>query len=212
VGWGRPAPEPPPGVEGPQADPEQVARTILLRRLEVAPRTRSQLAATLAQRGVPDGVATRVLDRFEEVGLVDDAAFARLWVQSRQVGRGLSSSALRQELRRRGVAEAHVEEALALLEPEDELAAAEAIVARKLASVRGLPRATQVRRLTGALARKGYGPGLAASVVRAALDGADADDDHDGDDGGELDWSQPGPDQADRDEHAHGRRPIGRWT
>jgi regulatory protein len=171
-----------------------VARTILLRRLETAPRTRAQLSATLAERGLPDDVATRVLDRFEEVGLVDDAVFARLWVQSRQSGRGLSSAALRQELRRRGVADAHIDEALAQVEPEDELAAAEAIVARKLASVRGLPRATQVRRLTGALARKGYGPGLAASVVRAALDGSDADELD-----GEVEWPDPGQDGIGRE-------------
>ncbi|MCU0283390.1 MAG: recombination regulator RecX [Candidatus Nanopelagicales bacterium] len=173
----RRAPEPPADFEGPQADPEQVARTILLRRLEVAPRTRSQLAATLAQRGVPEDVATRVLDRFEEVGLVDDATFARLWVQSRQAGRGLSSAALRQELRRRGVVDALIDEALAQVDPEDELAAARALVARRLPSVAGLPRATQVRRLTGALARKGYGAGLAFGVVREMLDDADQEQD-----------------------------------
>jgi regulatory protein len=166
----RPAPEPPPDLDGPQADPEQVARTILLRRLETAPRTRAQLATTLRERGVPDEVAGRVLDRFEEVGLVDDAVFARMWVESRQAGRGLSSAALRQELRRRGVAEALIDDALAAVDPQDELAAARAVVGRRLPSVRGLPRATQVRRLTGALARKGYGPGLAARVVREALD------------------------------------------
>jgi regulatory protein len=170
------APEPPADLEGPQADPEQVARTILLRRLEAAPRTRAQLATTLRERGVPDDVAMRVLDRFEEVGLVDDALFARMWVESRQSGRGLSAAALRQELRRRGVADAHIDEALALVDPEDEWTAARAIVARRLAAVRGLPRQTQVRRLTGALARKGYGPGLAMSVVREALDGEVTDE------------------------------------
>ncbi len=91
--WGS---EPPADVNGPQADPEQVARTILLRRLEAAPRTRSQLAATLRERAVPADVAQRVLDRFEEVGLIDDALFARMWVESRQSARQLSARALRQ--------------------------------------------------------------------------------------------------------------------
>ena len=61
---------------GPEPDPESVARTILLRRLAAAPRTRAQLAADLAARDVPGDAAERVLDRFTEVGLIDDAAFA----------------------------------------------------------------------------------------------------------------------------------------
>ena len=61
-------------------DPEAVARKILLDQLTGRARSRSDLAARLAQRDVPDEIAARLLDRFEEVGLVDDAAFARGWV------------------------------------------------------------------------------------------------------------------------------------
>ncbi|MGH3973165.1 MAG: regulatory protein RecX, partial [Pseudonocardiaceae bacterium] len=87
----------------PEADPESVARGLVLRKLTAAPRTRAQLADDLAGRGVPDGVAHRVLDRFTEVGLVDDAAFAESWVRSRHLGRGLSRRALSHELRTKGV-------------------------------------------------------------------------------------------------------------
>ena len=175
MGTWRQASEPPADIEGPHADPEQVARTILLRRLEDQPRTRAQLAGTLRERGVPDDVAVRVLDRFEEVGLIDDRLFARMWVDSRQAGRGLSARALRSELRHRGVPDDVVAEALAAVGPEQELSAARTLARRKARSVAGLPRATQVRRITGALARKGYGAGLAAQVVREVLDAGDAD-------------------------------------
>ena len=164
--------EPPPDLEGPQADPEQVARTILLRRLEAAPRTRAELAGTLRERGVCDEVAGRVLDRFEEVGLIDDRLFARMWVDSRHAGRGLSVRALRAELRRKGIADEVASEAVERVSRDDELSAARTIARRKVASVRGLPRATQLRRLTGALARKGYGPAVSAQVVREVLDRA----------------------------------------
>ena len=172
------ATEPPEHLDDPQADPEQVARTILLRRLEAAPRTRAQLASTLRERGVPDEVAARVLDRFEEVGLVDDRLFARMWVDSRQAGRGLSVRALRSELRTRGVAEEVIAEAVSAVAPDDERSAARAVAVRKARSVTGLPRLTQMRRISGALARKGYGPGLTAEVVREVLaaQGPDATD------------------------------------
>lgn len=162
--------EPPPEADDAPADPDRVARTILLRQLSAAPRTRGQLARTLDGRGVPDEVADRVLDRFEEVGLIDDRAFARMWVESRQASRGLAPRALRRELTSKGVPDDIVAEALSTIGRESELGAARAVAARKARSVSGLPRPTQMRRLSSALARKGYGPGLVAQVVRETLD------------------------------------------
>jgi regulatory protein len=183
------ASDPPGEQDGPPADPEQVARTILLRRLEASPRTRAELAGTLRERNVPEDVAVRVLDRFEEVGLIDDRVFAQMWVESRQRARGLSGRALRSELYRKGVPAPLIDEALEQVDPADELAAARELAARKARSVVGLPRATQVRRLSGALARKGYGAGLTSQVVREALDAIDANVDEDDADGLPSGWN-----------------------
>ena len=158
----------------PAADPESVARTIVLRKLTAAPRTKAQLAADLAERNVPADVATRVLDRFAAVGLVDDEAFAEMWVRSRSQGRGLARRALASELRHRGVPDETAAAALEAISPDDEHATATALVARRLSSTRGLARDARIRRLTGLLARKGYSGGLAMAVVRDALAGETA--------------------------------------
>lgn len=152
-------------------DPEGAARAVCLRLLALQPRTRSQLAAALAGRGVPADVAAAVLGRFTEVGLIDDAAFASAWVQSRHTGRGLARRALRSELQRSGVDDETAATALDLVGPETELATAHALVSRRLASTRGLPPQVRLRRLAGLLARKGYGPAVALGVVREALAG-----------------------------------------
>jgi len=164
--------------EGAHADPESVARTIVLSRLTARPRTRAELEQTLAKKLVPAQVARGVLDRFEEVGLVDDAAFARSWVDARQNGRGLARRALAQELRRRGVNDEVAREALDRIDPEHEVDLARSLVRRKLRSTRGLERHTRIRRLAAMLARKGYPPGMAIRVVREeiAADGEDAGD------------------------------------
>ncbi len=161
-----------------EADPEVVARTIALRKLAAAPQTRAQLDDAMARRGVPDDVRSRVLDRFDEVGLIDDAMFARMWVESRHAGRGLAKKALSHELRRRGVDSAVIDEAVAELRPEQEEASARALVARKLSSTKGLESGPRIRRLVGMLARKGYPAGLAFRVVREALEreGVDEED------------------------------------
>jgi regulatory protein len=146
-----------------------VARKILLDQLTGKARSRSELRAKLAQREVPADVADTLLDRFEEVGLVDDAAFARAWVESRQAGRGLAPRALREELRRKGVADDVVADALAAIDADTQDAAARALVRKKLRTLRGVDSTTATRRLVGMLARKGYGPGVAYAVVRDEL-------------------------------------------
>ena len=157
-------------------DPESVARGVCLRALTGAPKTRQQLADLLTKRGVPDDAAESVLDRFTEVGLIDDAAYARAWVSSRQAGRGLARRALSAELRAKGVDPEVAAEAVDAVGDDDEREAARRLVARKVVAMRRLDRATASRRLMGMLARKGYNGGLAAAVIREALDGAAADD------------------------------------
>ncbi len=151
-------------------DPAEQARAICLRLLTGAPRTRQQLAAGLRKREIPDDVAEEVLTRFEEVGLIDDAAFADAWVDSRHHSRGLARRALARELRTKGVDPATVEDAVGRLDPEQEEERARALIGRRLRATRGLERDKRIRRLAGMLARKGYPEGLALRVVRQALE------------------------------------------
>ena len=187
-GWGRGRPaqqpdddvaEPPGAPEDDPGDPESVARSICLRALTGAPKTRQQLAELLARKGVPEHAATAVLDRFGEVGLIDDAAFARMWVSSRQAGRGLARRALQAELRAKGDDAEVAAEAVEVVDDDDERAAARQLVERRARAMQRLDRATATRRLIGMLARKGYGGGLAAAVVREVLDAAGAEHDED---------------------------------
>jgi regulatory protein len=158
--WGEP-------VEiDPDADPESVARLIALRMLETSPRTRAELATALARRGVPDDAATTVLDRFTEVGLVDDEAFAAAWVDSRHRGRGLARRALSAELRRKGVDPQTATVAVERISTDDEADAARALVRRRAATMQSLSLEVRTRRLVSMLARKGFGAGLAYRVVR----------------------------------------------
>jgi regulatory protein len=146
-----------------------VARKILLDQLTGRARSRKELSDKLASRNVPGEIATQVLDRFTEVGLIDDEAFARTWVTQRQQGKGLSRRVLAQELRRKGVDDDVAREALDEIDPADEAAAAHDLVRKKLRSMRGLEDQVATRRLVGMLARKGYPPGLSFSVVREEL-------------------------------------------
>jgi regulatory protein len=151
-------------------EPAERARAICLRLLTGTPRTRKQLADALEKREIPEDVAEEVLSRFEDVGLINDAAFADAWVESRHHGRGLARRALARELRTKGVDAALIDEAVGQLDSDQEEATARELVARKLRATRGLERDRRLRRLAGMLARKGYPEGLALRVVKQALE------------------------------------------
>ena len=153
----------------PEADPYDVARTICLQQLTASPKTRGQLATVLRRRGIADDVAVAVLERLVEVQLVDDSAFAENYVRTRHASSGKAGRALAQELRACGVDDATVTEALDTIDPDEELATARALVAKKLPSTRRLDLETRTRRMVGMLARKGYSGGTAMRVVREAL-------------------------------------------
>lgn len=140
----------------------------MLRQLTARARSRAELEGALAKRGVPDDVAAAVLDRFAELALVDDADFAAAWAQSRQRS-GRSTWVIRQELRTKGVADEDVSAALEGLAPDADDAAALAFATKRAAALRGVDRATRYRRLAGALARRGFGPGVVTRVLREVL-------------------------------------------
>lgn len=156
------------------SDETERARQLCLAELERAPRSRAELAALLARKEVAAGVGEAVLERFVAVGLVDDRALAESWVALRRRDKGLSRSALAQELRRKGVEDEVVTEAVAVIDQADELEAARQLIARKQRATVGLQPQVRVRRLVGLLARKGYPAGVAFQVVRDALAQEDA--------------------------------------
>lgn len=150
-----------------------LGRAVMLRQLALGPRSRHQLDRKLVERDVPPAIATALLDRFEEVQLIDDAEFARIWVRSRAATKGLARSSIRRELAEKGVDPDIAEDALAQLSDEDELDQARDIVRRKHRGSADLSdravRDKEIRRLVGVLARKGYSPGVGFAIVKGVL-------------------------------------------
>lgn len=162
-----------------QSTPEQRARDAVYRLLAVRARSKSELLQALLRKEIDEDVAEGVLQKFVDAGLVDDAAFAESWVHARHRNQGLGRKALGYELRRKGVDEHLVAEALSTMDEEEEVERARELVRRKLPGMSRLDNTVRTRRLVGMLARKGYGEGLAFRVVREEIERAgdpDADE------------------------------------
>lgn len=143
------------------------AREIVIRQLAMMDRSRAQLAEALERRNICANVIDEVLERFEELGLVDDAHFADVLTRTRFAEKGASRRAILAELQRKGVARDLAEHALAQIDPEDELEAAVTLATKKLRSTSGNPE-TLTRRTYAALARKGFDPEQCSQALREA--------------------------------------------
>ena len=156
-------------THGDHADAESVARTIALRRLTMRAHTRHELDKALQAKNVPQSVKEAVLDRMQEVGLVDDATFAVDWVASRQQRRHLSRRALKRELEVKGVERGDIDRALEYVDRDAEVASARELVERKRAAMSALARDVQQRRLAGLLSRRGFDSAVITRVLSDVL-------------------------------------------
>ena len=152
------------------------ARNIVLRSLANAARTRHQLAELLAKSGVSEQISDELLDRFVEVGLINDADYAQTWVKGRHQYRCLSRRVLRQELRQKGIDDITIETALEQIADDDEREAACRLAARKVRSLLRYDVGTQRRRLANMLKRRGYSSEIVAMAVAEVVGDTGAGD------------------------------------
>ncbi|WP_157975704.1 regulatory protein RecX [Brachybacterium sp. YJGR34] len=174
-------------IERPAAGPDPAAMErekivvrecrYLMRLLATRRRSAGEMRERLDRREVPAALAHEVMARMDRAGLIDDAGFARDWVQQRRAMRSLGDAALRRELERRHVDERLVDAALGAEESDEELRCRELVRSRigpddaeRLRAERdGSHRRRLSRRLDALLTRKGYPGDLAVHVISGEL-------------------------------------------
>ena len=142
------------------------AQTIALNALAVRAKSRGELAAQLKRRGIPLDVANDVLDRLERSKLINDLDFARAWSRSRLSSKKISKRVLAQELRKKEVADDLIAIALDEISVDEEYDAALQLGQRKARSLANYEEEVRERRITSALARKGYNYSVISRVLR----------------------------------------------
>lgn len=148
----------------------EVARKIALDQLATRARSEQELRQVMKRRNVPADVADEIIERFTEVGLIDDAAFAEALTASRSGFALRGRARIKQELQAKGIDREVAEEALAQLDPADELEAARTLAQRRARSMSRLEPHVARRRLAGVLARRGFSAGIVSTVLSEVLD------------------------------------------
>lgn len=154
---------------------EQRARNILLFQLSKSPKSSSELSAILEKREIPAEIAEPIIQRFIEVGLIDDFAVAQSFVNHRR-SQFKAKRVITYELRKKGVEQSLIEKATDELGDSDQEVANQAAV-KRLRSLRNLEESVIRRRLLGYLQRRGFSGEISSRAISFALDGLKLGDD-----------------------------------
>ena len=132
-------------------------------------RSKREIEQKLLQAGYRPCTVEMVIYKLQRENLLDDADFARQWVESRQTHK-LGRSRIAQELRRKGVSQEEAEEALSAIDDEDQLAGAIALAEKAAARIKpGEDVRKASSRIAGMLARRGYSWDIAKQAIQQAL-------------------------------------------
>jgi regulatory protein len=148
------------------ADDLIAAKAGAARQLAYRPRSVAEIRSALSQRGFRPVTIDAVVERFTELGYLDDAEFANRWISNREALAPRGKRLLRQELRQKGVQSDLVEESIEQADL-DEFESALRIATNRFEKMAGVERDTQRRRIAGYLERRGFGYDAVRSVDRA---------------------------------------------
>lgn len=143
-------------------DAAEVAYDKVLGFLSYRPRSRTEIEAYLRRRGVAPDAIEAAVNRLLQAGLLDDEAFARYWVENRELFRPRGSRALRYELRQKGVADRVIEQVLEGIDETDSAYRAARERARRFSKA---DYQTFRKRLGGFLQRRGFGYDIVKQTV-----------------------------------------------
>jgi regulatory protein len=149
---------------------ETRARNVLLHQLARSAKSTAQLSKILEQREIPSEIAQRVIERFTEVGLIDDGAYAEIIVNSRRNYKGLAKSAIKRELNEKGLNQELIEQAISGISAEDDFESAKQLATRRYRQLAHLDKEVRTRRLAGFLQRKGYASSAVFTAIKFAED------------------------------------------
>jgi regulatory protein len=150
-------------------DDPKVVLDAALRFLEARPRSAAEVRRRLTGAGYREDLVDAAIERLGELGILDDEAFARAWVESRDRARPRGERALRSELARKGIDRQVRDDVLderVIDRPDADAAAARLVLERHAHALARVadPRARR-QRAYALLARNGFDSETAVAAI-----------------------------------------------
>jgi regulatory protein len=135
--------------------------------LSYRPRSEAEIRRNLASKSIDEPIIDAALERLRTMGYLNDQAFARFWVENRTAFKPLGPSALRHELRQKGIADADIEAVLGDIDVQDSAYRAALAQSRRL---RGSDRRTFRHRIGSFLQRRGFNYAVIEDVMSRLME------------------------------------------
>lgn len=148
---------------------DEITRTVerALRFLGYRPRSTAEVRRNLVQAKTPEPVVDFAIERLQTMGYLDDAAFARFWIENRETFRPSGPAALRYELRQKGVADMVIE---TVLQDMDAAEAAYRAARSKVNQFRGSSRQQFKQKIGNFLQRRGFAYSTSRDIIQQLMD------------------------------------------
>lgn len=132
------------------------ATLVVERLLKIRPRSEYELYRKLSDNQFEDPIIHQVLDKYKDLKIINDVAFAEVWIQSR-LKRPLGYKRIKLELTAKGIASEIIEQQISLAQLDyDETQTVLELAKHRAQKYQGLPKEKQKQRLLGFLQRRGF--------------------------------------------------------
>jgi regulatory protein len=168
-----------------QRDEFQDALDRALHFLGSRPRSEREIRTRLGRAGVGPDLLEQVVDKLRQHGLVDDAAFARYWIDNRERFSPRGARAIKAELRQKGLTSEVITEEVEEAESVDEEGGARTVALKQAKRFAKLDRQAFRQKMWAVLARRGFDFDAINPAIDEAwqvVSGGPADDDTSDDD------------------------------
>lgn len=131
--------------------------TLSLKYLSFRQRSEKEIVNYLKKKKTSEEVIVRIIAKLREHKFLDDALFAKLWIDSRNRAKPRSKWLLTRELREKGVSQEIIETLLLTAGVvKSDLSLAREAIAKRIVKYRELPRQEIYQKVGGFLARRGF--------------------------------------------------------
>ena len=147
---------------------EEDVRKALLKLLERSSKSSGQLRTLLLEKEFPVQIVDQMIERFIEVGLIDDLALAKDFTEIAVTRKSKAKSVIARELRAKHFPQEAIDAAISEIDSESELDAAKKLAETSFRQLLKLEPEVRTRRLSSYLMRKGYSSSVVWAAVRHA--------------------------------------------
>lgn len=140
-------------------------------------KSRKEIMDKILKKGIIPEIAEKIVSRYEELGYIDDEAYAEQFVYSKTTYDKLGKRSISFKLKEKGISEEIIQQVLENIDDEEEEQQAKELALKKARTNKRYDTQKRLQQIVGLLVRKGYSGNIAFRVAKEAISEEPAEED-----------------------------------